>query len=204
MRTLKALAVLGLAAVCLCVQAACPPPAMTAPKFRAPLTREAQFVFGLNAPVPALAAQIEQESGWCPSVTAWDNGRGLAQFMDGTKDQVVKLFPELTSGADPYNPLWAIRALVRYDHWISQRMKGEDLCQLWGATLKGYNAGPGFPMQAQRASPRPGVWFGVTEHTPTKQSPRNFEYSRMYPRWILLKRQGHYRTWGNYICEGVS
>ena len=69
--------------------AAAPPAA--AVKHPATLTREAQFVFGLNAPVAMFAAQIEQESSWRETVTAWDNGRGLAQFMDPTTTFITKL-----------------------------------------------------------------------------------------------------------------
>ena len=69
-----------------------PPAAL---KYRPDLTREAQFVFGLGAPVPTLAAQIEQESGWRAGITAWDNGRGLAQFMDPTAKWAAERFADL-------------------------------------------------------------------------------------------------------------
>lgn len=172
--------------------------------YRADLIREAQAVHGLHAPIPALAAQIEQESGWRPGVTAWDNGRGLAQFMDGTSDTITRLYPEL-GPPEPYNPRWAIRALVRYDDWIARRVKAADDCQRAGAKLKGYNAGLGYVQQAQRASATPAQWFGLTEYVPTRQTAKNFEYSRLYPRWILLKKQAKYRAWGGqYLCEGVT
>ena len=170
-------------------------------KHRATLTREAQFVFGLNAPVAMFAAQIEQESSWRESVTAWDNGRGLAQFMDPTTDHITKLYPELGK-ADPYNPRWAMRALVRYDQWLISRVKGKDDCHRWAAALKGYNAGLGYVQQAQRKSTDPQTWFGVTEFVPTKQSAKNFEYSRKYPHWILFKRQPNYPGWGIPVCSG--
>ena len=170
-------------------------------KHRATLTREAQFVFGLNAPVAMFAAQIEQESSWRESVTTWDNGRGLAQFMDPTTDHITKLYPELGK-ADPYNPRWAMRALVRYDQWLVARVKGKDDCHRWAAALKGYNAGLGYVQQAQRKSPDPQTWFGVTEFVPTKQSAKNFEYSRKYPHWILFKRQSNYPGWGVKMCGG--
>jgi soluble lytic murein transglycosylase-like protein len=172
-------------------------------RYRSTLIREAQAVYGLDAPVPMFAAQIMQESGWRPDVTAWDNGRGLAQFMDATARQIAASYPEL-GGPDPYNPQWAIRALVRYDDWIYQRVQGADVCNRWAATLKGYNAGPGFVQRAQRRSPQPGVWFGVTEHINAGQSGKNFEYSRMYPRWIVFKRQPRYAEWGATICQGVA
>lgn len=172
-------------------------------KYRGMLTREAHFVDGLDAPIPMFAAQIEQESGWNPTITAWDGGQGLGQFMSGTVDTVRQLYPELGKGS-PYEPAWAIRAMVRYDAWLLARVKGEDACQRRAAALKAYNAGLGYVQQAQRASPHPSVWFSITEHTPTRQSAKNFEYSRLYPRWVLLKRQKNYAGWGTYLCEGVQ
>lgn len=168
-------------------------------QYRPTLTREAQAVYGLHAPIPMFAGQIRQESSCDANVTAFDYGRGLAQFMDATTKQVSQAFPEL-GPANPYNPKWAIRALVRYDGWISDRVKGDTPCDKWGASLKGYNAGPGYVQQAQRASPQPGVWFGVTEFIPTRQNPKNFEYSRTYPRKILFQHQPHYASWGETVC----
>lgn len=172
-------------------------------QYRPTLTREAQAVNGPDAPVPMYAGQITQESGCRASVTAWDNGRGLAQFMDGTTKQVSGLFPELGPPA-PYDPRWAIRALVRYDGWIYRRMKGSDSCQKWGAALKGYNSGPGYSMQAQAASSDPMTWFGVTEFVRTRQSAENFEYSRTYPRKILFKHQPRFASWGRSTCAGLK
>lgn len=195
----RALVLLGLL-LTLCVGALAAPPA-TALRYRGELTREGQFLFGLSAPIPLFAAQIEQESGWRPDVTAWDNGRGLAQFMDPTATTVSKLYPEL-GVPQPYSPTWAIRALVRYDLWLLKGVKGVTTCDRWGAALKGYNAGLGYVQQAQRASSAPAVWFGATEWQATRQSAKNFEYSRMYPRWVLFKRQPGYTGWGTYTCEG--
>ncbi len=170
-------------------------------QYRSTLTREAQFVYGPSAPVPMFAGQIHQESGWRADVTARDLGRGLAQFMDATADQVARSYPEL-GAPSPYDPRWAIRALVRYDGWIYRRVKGDTPCDRWGASLKGYNAGPGYVQQAQAKSASPGVWFGVTEFTPTRQSPQNFEYSRTYPRKILFRHQPLYAGWGAVTCPG--
>ncbi len=169
-------------------------------KFRSMLTREAQFKLGLNAPIPMFAAQIEQESGWRPGITAWDNGRGLAQFMDPTADFIAKLYPEIGK-PEPYSPAWAIPALIRYDIWLYSRVKGDSECEQWGAALKGYNAGLGYVKQAQKKSSEPGAWFDFTEFIRTKQSAKNFEYSRMYPRWVLFKRQKNYAGWGRLICD---
>lgn len=170
--------------------------------WRATLKREAQAVYGVGAPVPLFAGQIRQESGWRPDVTAWDNGRGLAQFMDATATMVSRAYPEL-GAPDPYNPRWAIRALVRYDAWLYERVKGRNECERWGAALKGYNAGVGYVQRAQARSVFPYQWFGETENVNAGQSARNFTYSREYPRWILFKHQPLYVGWGERTCEAT-
>lgn len=167
-------------------------------KYRSDLTRESHFIFGLSAPIPILAAQIEQESGWRSGVTAWDNGRGLAQFMDPTAKWASERFTDL-GPSDPYNPRWAIRAMVRLDDFNVKRVKGATICDKWGAGLKSYNAGLGYVQKAQKLSKTPEVWFGATEFIPSGQSAKNFEYSRLYPHWIIEKRQPKYQTWGTVI-----
>ena len=156
-------------------------------------------MYGLDAPVPMFAGQIHQESGWRADVTAWDNGRGLAQFMDGTAAQVARSFPDL-GAPNPYNPLWAMRAMVRFDGWLYARVKGDNPCERWAAALKSYNAGLGHVQRSQAASKSPGVWFGVTEYVPNRQSPQNFEYSRTYPRKIIFNHQKVYSSWGSPVC----
>lgn len=163
------------------------------------MKREAQFIYGLDAPVPMLLGQIHQESGGRDQVTAWDGGMGLTQFMPETAKQIVRLYPEL-GPVSPYNPGWAIRAQVRYMDWIYDRVQGANDCERWAAGLKAYNAGLGYVQQAQRASPKPDIWFGTTEYVKTRQSAHNFEYSRTYPRKILFKHQPLYIQFGEPTC----
>ncbi|MFZ6644439.1 transglycosylase SLT domain-containing protein [Undibacterium sp. TJN25] len=172
-------------------------------QYRATLTREAQAVYGLEAPVPMLAGQMRQESSCRADVTAWDKGRGLMQFMDATARQVAQTYPEL-GAPDPYSPTWAIRAQVRYDNWLYARVQGDDACQRWAAALKSYNAGLGYVQKAQRRSPTPGTWFNVTENINAGQSQQNFEFSRRYPRLILFKHQPLFSSWGTSVCEGKA
>jgi len=176
-----------------------PPAAL---KYRADLTREAHFVFGLGAPIDYLAGQIEQESGWRSGITAWDNGRGLAQFMDPTAQWVSERYQELGK-PQPYNPLWAIRAMVRLDAYNAGRVAAATPCDQWGAALKAYNAGLGYVLRAQKQSRAPGRWFGSTEKINAGQNAKNFEYSRLYPRWIVFKHAPKYSAWGHGInCDG--
>jgi soluble lytic murein transglycosylase-like protein len=167
--------------------------------WRATLVREAQAVYGVEARVPMFAGQIRQESGWRADVTAWDGGAGLAQFMASTAAMVSRTYPEL-GAPDPYNPRWAIRALVRYDAWLYARVQGATPCQRWAAALKGYNAGLGYVQRAQARSSTPARWFAATEDVNAGQSAKNFEYSRLYPRWILFKHQPLYVSWGVRTC----
>lgn len=168
--------------------------------YRSTLIREAQAVYGINAPVAMFAGQIKQESNWNAKVTAYDFGRGLAQFMDTTARQISASYPELGT-PDPYNPRWAIRALVRYDGWLYKRVKGQDACQTWSASLKAYNAGLGYVQRAQRRSPQPLVWYNATEDINAGQSDRNFTYSRLYPHWIIFSHQPLYTGWGIGVCK---
>jgi soluble lytic murein transglycosylase-like protein len=175
-----------------------PPAAL---KYRADLTREAHFVFGLDAPIDYLAGQIQQESGWRPGITAWDNGRGLAQFMDPTAAWVAERYR--LGEPQPYNPLWAIRAMTRLDAYNVGRVAADTPCDQWGAALKAYNAGLGYVLRAQKQSRAPGKWFGSTEKINAGQSAKNFEYSRQYPRLIIFRHSPRFAQWGVGInCAG--
>lgn len=169
-------------------------------KERTTLTREAQFIFGVNAPVPMLAAQLEQESGWKPNITASDLGQGLAQFMQGTVNQIVHIAPEL-GPANPYDPTWAIRAQSRLNKWNYTKVKGKNDCERFSAALKAYNAGLGYVLKAQKKSPDPYTWYTITEDINTNQSSKNFIYSRWYPRVIIFNRQVKYKQWGIILCD---
>ena len=174
-----------------------------AKQYRGILTREAHFVNGLSAPVPMYAAQIEQESGWKAGITAWDNGKGLGQFMDGTADTIVTLYPELKKPA-PYNPTWAIRALVRYNTWLGKHVQAVDDCNRRAAALTAYNGGLGYVQDSQSKATIRGQWFQGAETVKTRQSAANFAASRLYPRKIIFDRQPHYVGWGTYTCEEIK
>lgn len=175
-----------------------------ASKYRADLTREAHFVLGLSAPIDYLAGQIHQESGWRPGVTAWDNGRGLAQFMDPTAKWVAERYQDL-GAPQPYNALWAIRAMVRLDYHNLKLVAATTDCDRWGAALKGYNAGLGYVLRAQKSATYSGWWFGHAENINAGQSLQNFTYSRQYPRRIIFTHAVKYRTWGQTLfCRGRS
>ncbi len=99
------------------------------------------------------AAQVQAESAFNPRAVSPVGARGLAQFMPAT-------WAEWAPGADPFDPLAAIRAQHRYMLWLEARCGG-DLDPALGA----YNAGLGNLRRAQRLSdslglPR-GAWLRV-------------------------------------------
>lgn len=188
------------------------PIVVTAPTYYGPqkvarwgptMRREAQAIYGINAPIPMLLGQIQQESGGSETVTASDLGRGLAQMMDATARQIAKQYPEL-GAPDPYSAIWSIRAMIRLNQSNYKAVQGDDDCQRWGATLVSYNSGRGWVAKAQRHSEQPGIWFGITEKINSGQSAQNFKYSRSYPHKILQHHQPLYRAWGNFTCEGLA
>ena len=58
----------------------------------------------------------------------------------------------------------------------------------------------GYIPRAQRQSAKPDQWFGATEYINAGQSKKNFEYSRLYPRWVLFRHQPRYASWGQVVC----
>lgn len=186
--------------VFLCFAAAAAPE--VALPYQRALTREARYQFGLDAPVPTMAAQIEQESGWNPEVCS-TFACGLAQFTPATAAWISGAYKQLYP-IEPFNPAWALRALAQYDHDLWTDIAGAtDACSRWAMALAGYNGGPGWIVRDRKLCAAaegclPGTWFGHVERY-TARSPAAARENRGYPRRILLKLQAQYATWGRSI-----
>lgn len=101
-----------------------------------------------KVPIEILAAQLEQESNWNPTVVSPVGARGIAQFMPGTWATYGK-------GKDPFDPIAGIEAQGQYMGHLREFMqkefnlkdeKDKDLItdeKLISYILAGYNAGPG-------------------------------------------------------------
>lgn len=176
-----------------------PPIPRVALKYRADLVRSARLAFGLDAPVAVMAAQVHQESGWRPDARS-PYAHGLAQFTPATADWIGGLDP-LLSGADTGNPVWALRALARYDRWLYDRIpaasNAEGECDRWWAVLRGYNGGLGhWRNEARLAAP---ARDRVSVDAQCGRASRHVSHCRenlAYPRLILLKHQPRYLRWG--------
>lgn len=180
------------------------PPRDALPYQRA-LTGTARQVWGLDAPVAVFGAQIHQESGWRRDARSKFAG-GLAQFTPDTATWIGSLYRDELGAADPFNPSWAMRALVRYDKHLFDRVEAAATpCDRWAFTLSGYNGGSGWVARDRRLAELvgadPGRWWGNVElHSP--RADWAMKENRGYPRRILLVLQPAYARWGpGVVCE---
>jgi soluble lytic murein transglycosylase-like protein len=165
------------------------------------LKREAQRVWGLDAPVATFAAQIHQESRWNASARSPVGALGLTQFMPATARWIGSTDAALANPA-PLNPTWAIRALVSYDHWLAARIKAADDCQRMAFALSAYNGGLGWVYKRQQRSATPGVCLGSTcEINPGITAASQAENAH-YPQVILHRFEPLYvaARWGAGSC----
>ncbi|ECV5352110.1 transglycosylase SLT domain-containing protein [Salmonella enterica subsp. enterica] len=180
-------------------------PPTAALRYRSDVIRSARVDWGLNAPVADIAAQLHQESGWNPAARSPVGAQGLAQFMPSTADWIAGVFPALSS-REPYNPGWAIRALVSYDRWLWQRVAVPDGCERMAMTLSAYNGGLGWVNRDRRLARTRGLddarWFGVVETVNAGRSAANWRENRHYPQRILHTLAPRYLSWGGASCVG--
>lgn len=172
-----------------------------AAKYRRDLTRNARLVWGIDAPVATFAAQIHQESGWRHDAKSRFAG-GLAQFTPDTADWIGGVFPELAD-RQPFNPAWALRALVRYDLWLWERTKNAaSACERWGFVLQSYNSGLGWVQKRRRASPPGDRCFDASCNVNPGVSAANQHEAENYPRLILKVHEPKYvrAGWGGGAC----
>jgi soluble lytic murein transglycosylase-like protein len=171
------------------------PLAREAQKWRATVTREVRFWWGLDEPRGTFAAQIHQESRWDATARSPVGAAGLTQFMPGTATWIAQLYPRDLQPADVYDPKWAIRACVKYDRWIWQRFpSARDRQERWGFTLASYNAGLGHIRKEARQAPEPDVWFGSTEQVCTRRVSACRE-SQTYVQRIWFRWRPLYAHW---------
>ncbi|MDR2173672.1 MAG: lytic transglycosylase domain-containing protein [Burkholderiales bacterium] len=182
------------------------PPA-AAEKYRDTLTRYSLMIWGLNAPIATFAAQIEQESAWKPDAVSRVGAEGMAQFMPATGAWIVEMYPQLGKH-EPYNPAWAMRAMVQYNQHLYRRVQRPTAseCDRIAFTLRAYNGGEvrlnrERDMCAAADGCDAGVAFGGVEQYNAGRSAGNHRENTQYPRRILLTLEQKYQAWGRRSCE---
>lgn len=165
------------------------------------LTRQARAVWGMDAPVAAFAAQIHQESRWRTDARSPVGAQGIAQFMPATATWISGAYR--WGEAQPYNPGWALRALVTYDRHLWERVQASDACSRMAMALSAYNGGLGWVYRDQKLAAQHGAdrarWFGQVERFNAGRSAANFAENRGYPRVILTRWQPIYAGWGGGV-----
>lgn len=172
-------------------------------QWRNEVIRTAREIWGLNAPVADFSGQIHQESGWNTMARSPVGASGMAQFMPETATWISELYPELRDNA-PYNPMWAIRALVQYDRRLWNSLQAKDKCQRMAFTLSAYNGGQGWVNKDRKLATSkgldPSVWFEHVERVNAGRSTANWRENRQYPKSILFNRASLYLQWGPSSC----
>lgn len=193
--------VVGMLATIITTSSACAdelPRAAT--QHRADLTRISHAGWGLDAPTPMFAAQIQQESAWNPKAVSQVGAMGMAQFMPATSRWWCALNKLSATECQPSNPVWAMRSLVGYDRWLYQRIGGDDeFDRLW-ATLRAYNGGLGH-WQKEASIANAGFNRGAIDAAcgRASRSPVHCAENLSYPDRILNRIQPRYASWGRAV-----
>lgn len=197
-------AALAVLLVALCALAALLPPMahaqvpQAAQQYRPLLVRTAHAFWGLDAPVAVFAAQVHQESAWRPDAVSHVGAQGLAQFMPATTRWIASQNPDLAA-QQPYNPAWALRALVTYDRWLYDRTPAHYLPRdRMHVALRAYNGGLGH-WQREAASTglaRPTRAQVDAACGNARRAPVHCRENLGYPHRILVVLQPRYLQWG--------
>ncbi|HRL94719.1 MAG TPA: transglycosylase SLT domain-containing protein [Pseudomonas sp.] len=202
----RLLIALAMCALCACQPAYADSIPRDAEQYRRTLVRAAHAEWGLDAPIATLAAQVHQESAWRANARSQVGAQGLAQFMPTTSAWMAQLYPHTLGANQPFNPGWALRALVTYDRWLSQRIQARGPCEKWAFVLSAYNGGLGWVQKDTRQASAKGAdklaWFDSVERHNAGRSAANFRENRNYPRAILLRWEPLYAAagWGAGVC----
>ncbi|WP_260524267.1 transglycosylase SLT domain-containing protein [Serratia sp. PL7] len=172
------------------------------------LTRNARAIWGLDAPVALFAAQIHQESTWKATARSPVGALGLAQFMPATSDWIAGVYPKSLGANQPYNPSWAMRALVSYNLWHWDRILGTTSdCDRWAFVLSAYNGGLGWVQRDRKLATTKGLdhsrYWGNVETVNAGRTAANWRENRGYPQRIIQRWQPLYvdAGWGLGVCH---
>jgi soluble lytic murein transglycosylase-like protein len=169
-----------------------------AEQYRRDLVRIAQSVWGLDAPIALLAAQIHQESGWRPDAVSSAGASGLAQFMPATARDVASRYA--IGPPNAFDARWAMHAQSIYLRELRGLVRSAvDDSERIAYALSAYNGGLGHVRRRQALSPDPSRCIGVTcDIRPPGVSAASQAENREYPRRILIALMPRYYAagWG--------
>lgn len=187
------------------VRSAAVPP--DAKPYQRTLTRTAHAHWGLDAPVALFAAQIHQESRWQVDARSPAGAEGLAQFMPATSEWFAQINPRDLTTAQPYNPAWAMRAMVLYDAWLFNQIAAHNPCEQWAFALSAYNGGLAWVNRDKVLASASGAdglaYFDSVEKYNAGRSAASITENRHYVRAVIGQWQPVYRRagWGLGVCN---
>lgn len=203
-KALVGLAVMALMSCAVPVGAAIP---QEAQQHQRELTRNARAIWGMDAPISTFAGQIHQESGWKANARSPVGAQGLAQFMPDTSRWIAQMYPQSLGEQAPYNPSWALRALVTYDHWLYQRIQANTECDRWAFVLSAYNGGLGWVQRDRKKAAQMGLdsgrYWSSVDGVNAGRGAAYFRENRGYPQRIITRWQPQYHAagWGLGVCH---
>jgi soluble lytic murein transglycosylase-like protein len=165
--------------------------------YRRDLVRASQDVWGMDAPVSLLAAQIHQESAWRADAVSPAGAQGLTQFMAATAADVARRYGG--GPANPFDPRWAMTAQSRYLRELHGAIAGAaNPSERMAFALASYNGGPRWVQRRRAASSTPGRCFNAACDINPDVSAASQRENRAYPRKIILEimRRYHAAGWG--------
>lgn len=170
-------------------------------KYKRELIRNARYVWGLDAPVAVLAAQIHQESRWNKDAKS-AFASGLTEFTPATATWISGLYPKDLGANQPLNPQWAMRAQSVYDKLLYDDSDGATTCDRMWKMLWKYNGGAGWVQRDEKLAAKHGANICIAKEVEpfnAGRAPAMFRENRDYPRAILFKHQPLYASWGGAI-----
>lgn len=171
------------------------PPAAQA--YRRDLVRAAQDVWGMDAPVSLLAAQLHAESAWRPDAVSPVGAQGLAQFMRATAADVARRYGG--GPPNPFDPRWAMAAQSRYLRELHAAVAGAaNPSERMAFSLAGYNGGARHVQRRRALSATPERCFNAACDINPGVSSASQRENRAYSRRIILDLMPRYYAagWG--------
>src|SRR6056300_506138 len=141
--------------------------------------------------------QMDQESSCRATVTAWDGGMGLMQFMPATYKDVVAR--GICPSGNAYHPEWNIDCGMRYLRYLFDRMREYMPEQeAYYAALAAYNYGRGWVNRDNRVCRKlkfcePSRYLGNVQYSnDRRRSAKHIEWGRTYVPHVIRRSKKYY------------
>lgn len=164
--------------------------------------REGHRLWGQDAPIAAFLAQIRQESGGDPLACS-KYACGLTQFTPQTAAWIAQTYRVSVGPGSVFDPDWSIRAMIQYNRYLWERLRGRTDCDRYVFLLWSYNGGLGWVVRdrlAARAAGKDDLSARIVSPFNAGRRADFFRENRGYSVAILERWQPLYRSHGPSMC----